>query len=120
MIPPHALTNFEIQKYYRNEPRFNGVYSRDNLPKKTKDAAYVINPGDYSDIGTHSITLYILNNKATYFDRFEVEHIPRDIKKFADKSTIVTQIFLEYKHMAQLCVVIFVFDLFILCLKGKA
>ena len=38
---PHPLTNFEIQKYYKNEPRFNGVYSRDNLPK-IKDEAYVI------------------------------------------------------------------------------
>ena len=28
---PHSLTNFEIQKYYQNEPRFNGVYSRENL-----------------------------------------------------------------------------------------
>ena len=31
-MPPHPLTNFEIQKYYENEQRFNGVYSRDNLP----------------------------------------------------------------------------------------
>ena len=30
----HPLTNFEVQKYYENEPRFNGVYSRNNLPKK--------------------------------------------------------------------------------------
>ena len=29
LIPPHLLTNFEIQKYYRNESRFNGVYPRD-------------------------------------------------------------------------------------------
>ena len=42
-MSPHPLTNFEIQKYYQNEPRFNGVYSRDNLPKKIKDGAYVIN-----------------------------------------------------------------------------
>ena len=35
-MPPHPLTNFEIQKYYQNEPRFNGVYSRNNLPKKKK------------------------------------------------------------------------------------
>ena len=41
-MPPHFLTNFEIQKCYQNEPRFNSVYSRDNLPK-TKDGAYVIN-----------------------------------------------------------------------------
>ena len=51
-MPPHPLTNFEIQKYYQNESRFNGVYSRDNLPK-IKDGAYVINLDDYSDIGTH-------------------------------------------------------------------
>ena len=34
LIPSHPLTNFEIQKYYGNEPRFNGVFSRNNLPKK--------------------------------------------------------------------------------------
>ena len=31
-MPPHPLTNFDMQKY-QNEPRFNGVYSRDNLQK---------------------------------------------------------------------------------------
>ena len=41
LMPSHPLTNFEIQKYYQNEPRFNGVHSRDNLPK-IKDSAYVI------------------------------------------------------------------------------
>ena len=41
-MPPHPLTNFEIQKCYHNEPRFNGVYYRNNLPKKMKDGAYVI------------------------------------------------------------------------------
>ena len=43
LIPPHRLTNFEVQKYYENEPRFNGVYSKDNLHKKIKNGAYVIN-----------------------------------------------------------------------------
>ena len=33
-MSPHPLTNFEIRKYYQNEPRFNEVYFRDNLPKK--------------------------------------------------------------------------------------
>ena len=51
LIAPHPLTNFEIQKYYQNEPRFNGVYSRDNLPK-IKDGAYVINLDEYSNIRT--------------------------------------------------------------------
>ena len=45
---PHTLTNFETQKYNQNEPRFNGVYSRDNLRYKIKDGAYVINLDEYS------------------------------------------------------------------------
>ena len=53
LILPHPLTNFEIQKYYQNEPRFNGTYSRNNLPDKIKDEAYVTNLDEYSDIGTH-------------------------------------------------------------------
>ena len=43
LIPPHPLINFEIQEYYQNEPKFNDVYSRYNLPKTIKDGAYVIN-----------------------------------------------------------------------------
>ena len=54
----HSLTNFEIQKYYENEPRFNDVFSRDNLPRKIKAGAYVINLDEYEDIGTHWIALF--------------------------------------------------------------
>ena len=57
-MPPHPLTNFEIQKFHQNELRFNGVHSKDNLPDKVKDEAYVINLDEYSDIGTHRIVLY--------------------------------------------------------------
>ena len=52
LIPPYPLTNFEIQKYYQNEPKFNGVYSRDYLPK-IKDGPFVINLDDYESVGTH-------------------------------------------------------------------
>ena len=83
-MPPHPLTNFEIQKYYQNEPRFNGVYSRDNLPK-IKDGAYIINLDEYSDIGTHWIALWVNNNNVTYFDSFGVEHIPKEIKTFINR-----------------------------------
>ena len=51
-MPPYPLTNFQIRKYYQNEPRFYGVYSRDNLPKKIEDGTYVINLDEYSDVGT--------------------------------------------------------------------
>ena len=87
------MVNFEIQNYYQNEPRFNGVYCSDNLPYKIKDVAYVINLDEYSDIGTHGITLYALNNNVTYFDSFGLEHIPKEIKIFTDKSIAVTNIF---------------------------
>ena len=76
---PHPLTNCEIQKYYQNEPRFNGVYSRDNLPK-IKDEAYIINLDEYSDFRTHWVALYVHNDHVTYFDSFGVEHIPKKLK----------------------------------------
>ena len=57
LIPPLPLTNFEIQKY-KNEPRFNGVFWRNNLPKKIKDGAYIINLDEYADVGTHWIALF--------------------------------------------------------------
>ena len=69
-------------KYYENKSTFNGVYSRDNLPNKIKDGAYLINLDEYSDIGTHWIALYVKNNIVTYFDSFGVEDIPKEIKTF--------------------------------------
>ena len=72
----------EIQKYYQNQPRFNGVYSRDNLPDYIKDGAYVINPDEYSGIGTHWIALYALINNATYFHSFGVADIPKEKSKY--------------------------------------
>ena len=91
-MPRHPLTNFKIQKCYENEPRFNGVYSRDNLSRK-KDGAYIINLDEYSDIGTQWVALYINdNNNVTYFDSFGVEHIPKEIKAFIDNKNIKTNI----------------------------
>ena len=87
-FPAHPLTNFEIQEYYQNEPRFNGVFSRDNLPNNNNiiNGAYVINLDEYHDIGTHWVALnvqstsvydtYVNNKIVTYFDSFGVEHIP--------------------------------------------
>ena len=105
--PPHPLTNFEIQKYYQNENRFNEVYSTDNLHDKIRDGAYVRNLDEHSDIGTHWIALYILNNKVTYFDSFGVEHIPEQIKNFikesVDKFTFVTIIFRIQAYNPVIC-----------------
>ena len=101
-MPPHPLTNFEIQKYYQNELRFNCVYSRDNLPK-IKDGAYVINHDKYSDIGTQWISLYVQNNDVTYFDSFGVEHIPKEIKTFIGNKNIKTNIFRIQAYDSVMC-----------------
>ena len=74
-MPLHPLTNFEIQTYYQNEPKFNSVYSRNNLPK-IKDGAYVINLHEYKSIGTHWIALQVNDDNITYFDSFGVKYIP--------------------------------------------
>ena len=104
-MPPYPLTNFEIQKYCKNGPRFNGVYSRDNL-SKIKDGAYMINLDEYSGIGTHWVALWVNNNNVTYFDSFGIEHIPKEIKNLSivlrpllHKTKILKQIFSKYKHM---------------------
>ena len=91
MIPPHPSTNFEIQKYYQNKPRCNGVFSRDNL-QKIKDGASIINLDEYSDIGTHWVALHVNNSNVIYFDSFGVEHIPKEIKTFINNNNIKTNI----------------------------
>ena len=106
---PHPLNNFEIQKYYQNGPRFNGVYSRDNLPERNsieiKDGAYVVHLDEYSDIGIHWVFLYAVNNNdVTYFDSFGVEHIPKEIKASIDCSlSIITNIFRVQAYDSIMC-----------------
>ena len=90
-MPLHPLTNFEIQKYYENEPKFNGVYSRNNL-SKIKDGAYIINLDEYESIVTRWISFYAIDNDVTYFDSFEVEHIPKKIRKFIGNKDFVINI----------------------------
>ena len=74
---PHPSTNFEMQKY-QNEPIFNGVCSRNNLPT-IKDGGYIINLDEYESTGTHWIALSVNGDNVTYFDSFGVEHIPKEI-----------------------------------------
>ena len=61
----NATPSFKIQKYYENEPKFNGVYSRNNLCK-TKNGTYIINLDEYKSIGTHWIALYVNDNNVTH------------------------------------------------------
>ena len=102
-MQPHPLTNFEIMKYYENESRFNGVYSRDNLPDKIKDGAYVIKLDEYSDIGTRSVALWVNINNVTYFHSFGVEYLPKEIKAFIKNRDIKTNIFRIPAYSSIMC-----------------
>ena len=92
LMPPHPLTNFEIQKCYENEPRFNSACSRNKQSKKEKDGVYVINLDEYADVGTHWIALFCNRSEILYFGSFGVEHVP-EIKKLAGNQNIIANIF---------------------------
>ena len=55
LMPPHPLTNFEIQKYYQNEPRFNGVIEIEIIYLKIKGWGIHNKLDEYADVGTHWI-----------------------------------------------------------------
>ena len=82
LLPFHPLTNIEISEDYKNQPRFNGVYSRNNLPNKIKKGLYVINLDEYENTGTHWVSLFVKTKYTVYFDSFGIEHIPKEINKF--------------------------------------
>ena len=90
----HPLTNFEIQKYYQKEPKFNGVYSRNNL-SKIKVRAYIINLDQYESIGTHWIALHVNAENVTYFVSFGVEHILKEIIKLIGNKNIIANILMS-------------------------
>ena len=103
LMPPHPLANFEMQRYYQNEPRFIGVFSINNLPKLIKDGAYVINLDKYGDVGTHWIALFCNRNEIVYFDSFGVQHVPEEIKNFVGNKNIITNIFRVQANDSVMC-----------------
>ena len=116
-LTPHPLTSFGIQAYYQNEPRFNGVFSRDNLSNTirshelrtkelgsaVKNGAYVINLDEYRDIGTHWVALNVNNKTATYFDSFGVEHFPKEIIKFIGNKNMIINIYRIQAYDSIMC-----------------
>ena len=98
---PHPLTNFEIQVLSKS--RFNDVFSRNNLPKTTKDEAYVINLDEYADVGTDWSALFYNKNEIIYFDSFGVEHVPEEIKEFVGNKIITANIFRVEANNSLMC-----------------
>ena len=112
LMLPHPLKNFEIQKYYKNEPRFNGFFLRNNIPKynfikKIKDGVYIINLDEYVNIGTHWIALFCKKNEIVYFNSFSVEDISEEIKElikeFPGNKNIKANIFRVQEDNSIMC-----------------
>ena len=95
---PHPLTNFEIQRYYQNEPKFNGVYSRNNQPEKIKDGTY-----EYAEVDTHWIAVFCVRNEIVYFDIFGVEHVSEEVKKIIGNKNIKANIFQVQANNSIMC-----------------
>ena len=92
--------NTKVLWEWTNESRFDGVYSRSNLPKKTNFWAYIINLDEYADVGTHWIALYCKRNEIVYFNGFGVEHVLKRLKNLSGIKTSKLTLF-EYKQTIQ-------------------
>ena len=99
----HPLTNFETSEYYKNETKFNGVYSRDNLPKTIKKRAYVINLDEYENTGTHCVALFVKPKYKVHFDSFGIEHIPKEIEHAIGNKKIKANIFRIQAYDSIMC-----------------
>ena len=103
LLPFHPLTNIEISEYYKNEPRFNGVYSRNNLSKTTKKGAYVTNLDEYENMGTHWVALFVKPKYTVYFDSFGIENIPKEITHAIGDKEIKANIFRIQAYDSIIC-----------------
>ena len=101
-MSPHPLKIFEIQKYYQNQTKLNGVYSRNNL-FKLKNGVYAVNLDECKSIGTQWIALYLNGNNMIYFDSFGVEHIPKEIKKFIRNKSIARNVYWIQAYHSVMC-----------------
>ena len=101
-MSPYPLTNFEMQRYYENKPKFNGLCSINNL-SKIKGGAYIIDLDEYESIETHWVALYVSYNNITYFDSFGVEHITKEITKFIGNKKITTNIYRIQAYNSIMC-----------------
>ena len=112
-MPPHPLTNFEIIEYFKDETRFNGLYSKDSLPKTIKNGGYIINLQDEIGPGTHWVALFVednlvnsknnKNNSVIYFDSYGVEYLPVQILKFIGNKPIKSSYFRIQSYDSVMC-----------------
>ena len=117
-MPPHLLTYFEIQKNYENQPKFNVIYSRNNL-STTKDRTYIINFEEYKSLGTHWRALLVNGDNVINFDSFRVEYIPKEIKKSVGSKNIIANIYKIQAYKSIMCGCFYI-EFINFMLKGKS
>ena len=96
----YPLTNFEIQKSHQNKAKLNGVFSRDNLPKKIKDETYVINLNEYANVGTYWTALFCEKKKLFILIVLELNMFLRKLKSLLGIK-ISKQTFFKHKQTIQ-------------------
>ena len=88
--------------YFKGVKGFNGVFSRNNLPK-LKKGAYVINEDHSKNTGTHWVVVYVKKDEVIYFDSFRVEYIPKEIMRSIGNKNIKTSIFRIQDNNSKTC-----------------
>ena len=63
----------------------------------------MINRGEYADVCTHWIALSNSNIEIIYFDRFGLEHVPKEIKNFIGSKNVKTNIFRIQANNSIMC-----------------
>lgn len=73
----HPSTNFKIQRYYR-KMNIKLMVFKINLSKTIMDGENATNVDEYANIETCWFVIYVKNLEVTYFDSFDVKHIPKN------------------------------------------
>ena len=103
LMPPHLLTNYEIQKYYQNEKSLMVFFFRKSMTEKIKDGDYIINPDECAEVGIDWIALFCSRNEIVFFDSFGVEHVPEEIKEFNWNKNMKANIFRIQANDSVMC-----------------
>ena len=82
-----ALSNVQIDQYYKGVKKYGGCFSRDNLPKKIQNKCYIINLDSITGPGTHWLSVMNVDpDECYYFDSYGVVNAPIEIEKFMSTS----------------------------------
>ena len=74
------MSNIKITKYFNYKPKFNGVFSRDNLPR-TDDGTSVIYLVNKQSKGKDWVSLFTNRNTDVYLNSFGIEFVPEEVFK---------------------------------------